>query len=200
MTKEGYVKYTAKHTTAPAVNFPQWEELNKARTHLHDLGLVGITKEGIGFGNLSLRYRDSEFIITGTSTGEKRILSPDEYCLINSIDIIRNYVTSSGPVQASSESMTHGSVYNSCPGANCVIHIHSRVIFDCMIRDKYPSTPKNAAFGTPEIALAIGDCIQSGKDEGQIVMAGHDEGVITYGANIETAMKLILELYEKYIG
>jgi hypothetical protein len=54
---------------------------------------------------------------------------------------------------------------------------------------------------TPEIAYAIGTCVEkTGGAEGKIVLAGHDEGIIAYGANIERALHLILELHDKYMG
>ena len=198
---EGYVKYNALHKDAPAIEAPLWEELNGARTKCRKLGLVGVCPNGIGYGNLSVRHGNEEFLISGTATGAKPVLEKRDYCLVKSFDIARNSVTSEGPVQASSESMTHGAVYLARKGVNCVIHIHSKKIFDSMIRGNYSSTPKEAAFGTPDIALAIGKCAQdSGKDEGQIVLAGHDEGIIAYGANIQRALELIMELYNKYGG
>jgi len=203
MAGEGYVKYTAEHSIAPAVETPHFEELNRARTKLRELGLVGAASNGIGFGNLSLRVEGNKFLISGTATGALPVLGPDGYCLITSFDAGKNRVVSTGPVKPSSETMTHGVIYQTCPGANCVIHIHSRVIFDGMLRDNYPSTPEAAAYGTPEIAIAIGklvnpDSVDSGKNEGQIVMAGHDEGVIIYAPTIEKALSLTEELYNKY--
>jgi ribulose-5-phosphate 4-epimerase/fuculose-1-phosphate aldolase len=165
------------------------------------MGLVGVTSGGIGFGNLSIRFQGNEFLISGTATGAAPILGLHEYCLVNSIDLKQNHVVSSGPIQASSESMTHGVVYQSCPEANCVIHIHSKKIFEGMMVNDYLSTPKNAEYGTPEIALAIGECVEAhSKNEGQIVMAGHEEGVIAYGPSVKKALDLILELYDKYGG
>jgi ribulose-5-phosphate 4-epimerase/fuculose-1-phosphate aldolase len=197
---EGYVKYTAEHTMSPAIETPHFEELNRARTKLRELGLVGAALNGIGFGNLSLRVEENEFLISGTATGSSPVLGPDGYCLITSFDVSKNRVESTGPVKPSSETMTHGVIYQSCPNANCVIHIHSRTIFDGMIRDKYPATPVTAAYGTPEIALAIGKLVRHdpGKNEGSIVLAGHDEGVIVYAATIEKALSLTEELYNKY--
>jgi ribulose-5-phosphate 4-epimerase/fuculose-1-phosphate aldolase len=200
-TSEGYVKYTAEHTNAPAVEVPWWAELNETRTRLHQLGLVGANSKGIGFGNVSVRYRGDSFLISGTSTGAPPVLQAEHYCLVKSFDITANSVITAGPVRASSEAMTHGAVYRSCPEANCVIHIHSREIFDGMIRDKYPATPESAAFGTPEIALALIQCVQVlAKEEGRIVLAGHDEGVISYGPSVESALALIKELFNKYSG
>jgi hypothetical protein len=39
-----------------------------------------------------------------------------------------------------------------------------------------------------------------GRCEGSIVLAGHDEGVISYGPTVERAFTLIRELYGKYEG
>ena len=200
MENEGYVKYTAEHTMSPAIETLHWEELNRARTKLREMGLVGMTSNGIGFGNLSIRIKGDTFLISGTATGALPVLGPDGYCLITSFDVDENRVVSSGPVKPSSETMTHGVIYRSCPNANCVIHIHSRAIFDGMLRDKYPTSPETAAYGTPDIARAIGKLVRhdSKKNEGQIVLAGHDEGVIVYAATVEKALSLIEELYGKY--
>ena len=200
-TGEGYVKYTAEHTTCLVTETPHWAELNNARTHLHKLGLVGANSDGIGFGNVSARCNGNEFIISGTATGAVPVLALDQYCLVNFFDIEKNRVVTSGPVQASAESMSHGAVYQSCTEAECVIHIHSKKIFDKMLWEDYVRTPKDAEYGTPEIALAIGACVRnSGKNEGQIIMAGHDEGIIAYGPSIERAFNLILELYVMFGG
>ncbi|MCL2265413.1 MAG: class II aldolase/adducin family protein [Treponema sp.] len=199
--EEGYVKYTASHENSPVPRTPVWEQLNETRTKCFNLGLVGVYPNGIGYGNLSVRFSGDQFIISGTATGAKQVLSDSDYCLVKSFDIARNNVESRGLVQASSESMTHGAVYRARQGVNCVIHIHSRKIFDNMLCGGYPFTQKEAAYGTPDIALAIENCVNdSAKDEGQIVLAGHDEGIIAYGENVERAFFLIMELYNKYIG
>jgi ribulose-5-phosphate 4-epimerase/fuculose-1-phosphate aldolase len=196
---EGYVKYTASHTPAPALAHPLWAELNEARTRLHDLGLLGIYPDGIGFGNVSIRLEGDRFLITGTATGAPRELSPGDYCLVSSVDITRNRIVSSGPVKASSESMTHGAIYQACPRAMCVLHIHCREIFDGMLRDGCLSTPAAAEYGTPAMARAIAGCAGKGeKSEGSIVLAGHDEGVIAYGPSVERALELVLALYHTY--
>jgi len=198
---EGYVKYTAVHTTAPAIEAPHWAELNNARTQLHRLGLVGVTPQGIGFGNVSIRFQGEEFLISGTATGASPELNAAEYCLVNSFDLAQNRIVSIGPVQASSEAMTHGAVYQSCSGAHCVMHIHCGAIFKGMIRDGCPATVENAAYGTPEIALALAECVQElGTDEGAVVLAGHDEGVIVWGPTVERALQLIQSLHNKYGG
>jgi ribulose-5-phosphate 4-epimerase/fuculose-1-phosphate aldolase len=200
MADEGSVKYTAGHTQAMAIAHPLWPVLNDARTRLYDLGLIGAYQNGIGFGNVSIRIKGEEFLISGTATGAKRELSPDEYCLVRSCDIEGNRVISLGPIQASSESMSHGAIYRVSPKASCVIHIHSKTIFAGMLRGNFLSTPKDAAYGTPEMARAISNAVGQLKENshGQIVLAGHDEGVITWGVSIDEALALVLELYKTY--
>ncbi|MDR2071157.1 MAG: class II aldolase/adducin family protein [Treponema sp.] len=204
--EEGYVKYTADHRPAEAVKPPLWEELNKGRTRLYDLGLIGVLPNGVGFGNVSVRVQDGAFLISGTATGGSRILTPREYCMVNSFNLEENRVATSGPVRASSESMSHGAVYHSCPSVMCVIHVHSRKIFDALLRDARLSTPPEAAYGTPEMALAITSLVteregRSGLSRGGvIVLAGHDEGVLSYGTSVQEALDLVLDLYDKYAG
>ncbi|MDR1411258.1 MAG: class II aldolase/adducin family protein [Spirochaetaceae bacterium] len=199
--KEGYVKYTAEHTPAAAVaaGVPGWKELDEGRTGLYDLGLVGALPNGVGFGNTSVRMNNGEFLISGTATGGRRALGPDGYCVVSAFDIEKNRVSSRGPVKASAESMSHGAVYLACPSALSVIHIHSRKIFDAMLRDGYPRTPADAPYGTPEMARAIIACVkEQGRSRGLIVMAGHDEGVIAYGESVKEALDLVLGLCHKY--
>jgi ribulose-5-phosphate 4-epimerase/fuculose-1-phosphate aldolase len=196
---EGYVKYTADHTTAPAVEPPLWMELNGARTRLYDLGLIGVLPNGIGFGNVSIRIRGDEFLISGTATGGNRVLTPHEYCMVNSFSLEKNRVTTSGPVRASSESMSHGAVYRSRASVICVIHIHSRKIFDAMLKDGSIVTPAEAAYGSPELARAIASrAREADSDRCAMVLMGHDEGVLAYGASVREALDLTLELYNKY--
>ncbi|MDR2617863.1 MAG: class II aldolase/adducin family protein [Treponema sp.] len=198
MNNDGSVKYTARHIPAPPFKFRGWQELNRIRTGLYDMRLIGAYPDGIGFGNISIRINKNEFLISGTATGAKRVLSLQDYCLVTSIDIAANTVDSRGPVQASSESMTHGAIYESCRDIRCVIHIHSRLIFDGMIRDRCPSTPQDVLYGTPEMAYAVIRCAQGGQ-EGVIVLSGHDEGVLSYSANPGRSFNFIKELYNKYI-
>jgi ribulose-5-phosphate 4-epimerase/fuculose-1-phosphate aldolase len=200
-TDEGYVKYTADHTEAPsaAAGIPLWEELDEARTRLYDCGLIGALPNGIGFGNVSVKVKDGKFLISGTATGNTRVLGPGGYCMVTAFDIDKNRVTTSGPVKASSESMSHGAIYRACISARVVLHIHNRKIFDGMLRNNCPRTPADVPYGTPEMARAIIARVkEQGEIPGAIVMAGHDEGVIAWGASVKEALDLVLGLYRKY--
>ncbi|MDR2551627.1 MAG: class II aldolase/adducin family protein [Treponema sp.] len=199
MVEEGYVKYSADHRMGEVPEAPGWKELNGARTLLYRMGLVGINSQRAGFGNLSLRFKGESFLISGTATGARPVLGPEGYCLVESFDIAGNRLVSFGPVRASSESLTHGAVYRASPGVNAVIHVHSRLLFDGMLRDHSPATPSGAAYGTPELALAVERSVSGeGKTQGILVLAGHDEGILAYGPTVETSLNLILESVKKY--
>lgn len=195
---EGYIKYHTKQIDSKAPKHKNLNVLNEVRTELFDKRLIGVYPNGIGFGNLSIRKKGNQFIITGSATGAKRKLSLKKYCLVKDFDIKKNRVCSKGKIKASSEAMTHGAVYSENSNINCVIHIHSKEIFDFMVKNKYPSTPQNAAFGSPDLALAIAKLVKKQKAvKGIIVLKGHQDGVIAYGADIKTVKKMIFDIYRK---
>ncbi len=202
---DGVVKYRAEHENAPAPRSPLLPALTAARERLFDRAFIGVYPSGIGYGNVSVRVengagRGDAFIISGTATGAKRLLSPEDYCLVISFNIEENHVHSAGPIQASSESMTHGAIYRALPSVNCVIHIHNLLIFDAMLRGDFPATPREAAYGTPEMAFSV---MQTAREadmahKSVLVMAGHDEGIIAWGASVEATERRIDELYCLY--
>lgn len=70
-----------------------------------------------------------------------------------------------------------------------------------MLENGYPRTSEQAAYGTPEIAeetvRLVRDAVAA---QGIFVMAGHEDGVVAYGADIESARQTLLEVYHKTIG
>lgn len=68
-----------------------------------------------------------------------------------------------------------------------------------MLGDGSPSTPAEASYGTPELALAVASLAAEGENAGGVmVLAGHDEGALAYGPSVRETMELILALYDKY--
>ena len=209
---DGVVKYQASHTrgdvetslrTLPAgiretaldalTLFP---ELDAARTTLHDAGLIGVYPSGIGYGNVSLRLAGNLFLISGSGTGSSRLLGKQGYSLVRAFDPLENTVASFGPVQASSESMTHGAVYGAANNARCVIHIHTPFLFTSLLAEGFPRTPESVAYGTPALSREVARLIteELSSSEGIFVTAGHNEGVFAYGESIASTLNLILSL------
>lgn len=193
--EEGSVKYRCLHTSGPAPAHPDLGALDALRTALFDVGLVGVRPDGVGFGNLSVRGAGESFVVTGTGTGGARVLGPEGYCLVTAFDVDGNSVRSTGPRQASSEAMSHGVLYRADPLTYCVVHVHSRAIFDRLLAAGVPATPPDAAFGTPDMARALGVLAarRSGR-AGVMVMTGHAEGIMAHGPDIPTVAALLDQL------
>lgn len=198
---EGYVKFRVHWTDGDVPEIPALQRLNEVRTELHDLGLIGVLPDRIGYGNVSVRLSESDkFMISGTATGAKRVLSLTDYCRVDSLDLLRNEVFCTGRITASSESMSHGAVYQANPEIACVIHIHDSELFRYMLENRYPRTSEQAAYGTPQIAEETVRLVrEAAAAQGLFVMAGHEDGVIAYGPDIETARLLLLEIHQKTV-
>lgn len=189
---DGYIKFHCEHTNAewntkelPLTKdlFSLFQEADSFRTKVYDQGFIGIYENGIGFGNLSFRYGDN-FIITASATGGARELGITGYTLVNRVDIAQNTVHSMGPLPASSETMSHASVYQNSTLANYVLHIHNSMLFNFLKERNTLSTPEDIAYGTPKMAETIGALVRQNPAEATIVMRGHEEGILIYGMSI----------------
>jgi len=197
MLDEGYIKYQSRWSEAPAPDPAAALLLDEWRKPLFEAGLVGHYEDiGIGFGNISIRSKEPrQFLITGTQTGHIAATTEQHYSLVTDYDIKRNEVHCSGPVQASSEAMTHAAIYELDPSIAAIVHVHSKALWDAHL-DKLPTTSADVAYGTPEMAREFRrlytDTIFG--SEGIAVMGGHEEGLIAFGESLETAAEKILAL------
>ncbi len=198
MLDEGYIKFSSQRRDGPVINAPALKELNSARTALFDLGLIGVLPDGIGYGNLSLRTSGLQFVVSASATGAARVLLPDQYCLVESFSVATNSVQSVGRLHASSESMTHGAIYAANAAVQCVIHVHSRTLFDWLLQQRWPATPARVAYGTPAMARAVTELVaQQTHLPVLFAMAGHQDGVVAYGADIASVHRLLHDTFLK---
>jgi hypothetical protein len=195
---DGYIKYTSHRREGEVAQSLELADLNRARTRLFDLGLVGIDVNGIGYGNLSLRTNATQFVITASATGALRELTMGHYSLVESYSLDQNEVWSMGGMDASSESMTHGAMYASNQGVHCVMHVHSRILFDRLLQCGMAATHASIPYGTPAMAHAVAEFArQQPSLPALLVMAGHDKGVIACGTNVGSVLDLIECTYGK---
>lgn len=194
MQYEGYIKFNLQWEKT-SFDFPdnQFYELNSYRSKLYDLGLMGMYPDGIGFGNISMRYNNSnQFIISGSATGGLPELKKESFALVTHFDIQKNTIYCLGQTAASSESMSHAAIYKSNKNCNAVIHIHHMKLWNKFL-GLLPTTDKKAEYGTPEIAFEIGK--EAHEKEGIIIMGGHEEGIISFGKDLNEATQNIINLY-----
>jgi anthranilate/para-aminobenzoate synthase component II len=78
------------------------------------------------------------------------------------------------------------------------MHIHSRALFDALLQQGALHTPADVPYGTPAMAQAVASLVQAqGSLPVLFVMAGHDEGIVAYGADIESVKQLIVQTFNK---
>ncbi len=197
MMDEGYIKYLCNWIKDKPINPEKLVEINHWRNKLYQLGLIGEYENGIGFGNISIRVKNTtEFIITGTHTGNIETLNEEHFTTVTNFNWQKNWVTCVGPIQASSESLSHGAIYLTNPEVNAIIHVHHRKMWENLL-NKIPTTDKNCSYGTPEMAQELIRLSQENelKNLQILVMAGHEEGIISFGKTLEEAGNILLKYY-----
>ena len=190
---EGYIKFHCdwKNEILPA--HLDITELISFRNKIFNNGLIGMYPDGIGFGNVSQRISKTQFIISGSATGGIPELNKDHFSVVDHFSIEENTISCRGPIRASSESLSHAAIYKASPACQFVLHIHHLDQWK-MLLNKLPSTAPDAAYGTPAMANSISQLIEPNQEEGVIIMAGHEEGILLFGSNtsvIESLLKKI---------
>ncbi len=184
---EGYTKFACRWTEEPIEIAPALlVALARWRRELRQLGLVGATADGTGFGNISARVGEAAFVITGSATGGLERLEPRHYALVEESRPRENWLACRGLTRASSESLTHAAVYRTLPWAGGVIHVHSPRMWE-RFAGTLPTTPPEAEYGTPEMAEAIAAAVRGARAAGVVVMGGHRDGLIAFGADVDAA-------------
>ena len=174
------------------------KELNFWRNKLFEMNLIGVYKDGVGFGNISERSNGNNFIITGSATGGIEKLNEEHYCEVTEFNFKENSLSCVGKIKASSESLTHAAIYKSLEEVNAVIHVHNLKLWEKLL-DKVPTTKKEIEYGTPEMAEEMQRLLskEETREKKIIVMKGHKEGVVSFGSNLKEAGKIMLKYFEE---
>ncbi|HET8700845.1 MAG TPA: class II aldolase/adducin family protein, partial [Nitrococcus sp.] len=104
-------------------------------------------------------------------------------------DTAHNRIAAAGPIQPSSEALTHGAIYAVAPDITYVFHTHCPAIWQHARALGIELTAADVPYGTPEMAsevqrlLAVSDV----RRRGAFAMGGHEDGVISFGPSIEAA-------------
>ncbi len=204
-TQDGVIKYELNYQPSDALPADLLAEVNRYRKLMYDMELIGQSPdryEGYGYGNISVRLEpfDAEvhhrrFAITGTQTGNLAELGPEQYAIVDRCIPSNNQLWASGPVKPSSESLTHGAVYDLDTDVRCVIHVHSPKLWHAAEQLSLPTTDPDVPYGSPEMALEI-DRLFAETDLPQrrvLSMGGHEDGIIAFGATCQSAAEVLLD-------
>lgn len=191
---EGVIKYQLDYRPAAAPAVPA--ELDGWRSLLYRLRLLGQDPgryEGLGYGNVSCRA-GAGFIISGTQTGARAQLGAAGYVQVEDCDPAHNRLRAVGPVRPSSEALTHGMLYALDARINAVLHVHCPELWQAAQRLGIPATRPEVPYGTPAMANEMQRLFQetAAAELGILVMAGHEDGVIAFGADAAAAGCVLL--------
>lgn len=183
---EGYIKFQAHWTKAPALPEKTLQDIIACRNTLHHLGLIGVYPNGIGYGNISQRWNaEGQFMISGSATGHLQTLASEHFTRVAQVAIAQNTVWCEGPIIASSETMSHAVIYQECPDIQAVIHVHHLHLWEKLLH-KIPTTNASATYGSPEMAYSIIQLLQTTdlRQHKMFVMEGHPEGIFAFGESL----------------
>ncbi len=193
---EGYIKFDLTWRKQPlSIQVPT--ELMAWRDRFYELKQIGYYANlGIGYGNISIKTT-AGILISGTQTGNIYPIGEEHFTLVTEYDVRHNKVVCVGPIKASSESMTHSAVYDADPKIRAIVHSHNLALWQTL-KDKVPTTAEDVPYGTPAMAKEIIRLFAKTKvkEEKIIIMAGHEEGIITFGKNLTEAGNVMLNFLQ----
>ena len=204
MSQEGVIKFNLQYQQTPEVALPGWQPISAWRQLLCQLQLIGQDPQryqGLGFGNISWRLppfdappRQRPFAISGTQTGGLPQLLSGHYAQVLACDPGRNFVLAQGPLKPSSEALTHGTLYALDPALRAVIHVHSPQLWQQGAALGLPVTDPTVDYGTPQMAAEVEGLLtdERCRQLGILVMGGHEDGVVAFGADVEEAGGILL--------
>lgn len=205
--REGVIRFALDFRPGPPPAAELLVELNAWRTIFRRLGLLGrdpARYDGLGFGNLSCRSATdaapAAFVISGTQTGGLERLSPEHYATVLTCDTAHNRVAAVGATPPSSEALSHGALYQALPSVAWVMHLHSPEIFAVRERLQLPVTDPAAPYGSPRMAAEIRRLAPGAGSPGLLVMGGHEDGILAFGATASQAGGLAVDILAKALA
>ena len=199
--QEGVIKYHLDFQPGALAGDAPVEDLCRWFARCRERGLIGRDPDryhGLAYGNISARA-GTGFVVSGTQTGGRETLGAGDLAWVTGFDLEANRLAAQGPVRPSSESLTHALVYRTRGDVNAVIHGHVPVIWGQAGALALDATPEEAAYGTPAMAAAVAGLLAADPRRlpGVLVMGGHQDGVIAYGADLESAGRCLLDLLDR---
>lgn len=194
MQDEGYTKFQATWIPGEPLSPVVLRDLIPIRQRLYQQQLIGQYPSGVGYGNLSIRAADGHsLIISGTATGGLAQLTAAHFCRVTEVNLAENSLTCVGPIQASSESMTHAALYRLDEAIQAVIHVHHAVLWKALLHT-VPTTAADVAYGTPAMAREMRRLYRDSNlpDQKILAMAGHEEGLLTFGHSLAAAYQTLM--------
>lgn len=197
MRETGVVKFNCNWIKDVPIENDLIQELNEWREKLYLSKMIGEDEYGIGYGNISIRQHGNQFIISGSGTGKIETLTNRYYTKVIAYDIEKNFLTTQGPVIASSESLTHAMIYECDATCNAVMHIHHAQLWKKLL-NVIPTTSADVEYGTPAMAKEVQRLFNETdvRRKKIFAMAGHEQGIVSFGNNLTEAGKILYGYFD----
>jgi len=207
--REGVIKFNLRYTKGSALFRSQILEINHWRHRLWCARLIGQDPARYGgdcYGNISRRigplHRPKgrrRFVISGTQTGGKTSLGSTDYAVVEACSPLLNRVEATGPVAPSSESMTHGALYDLDASLRYVMHVHCAEIWRQAVVLGIPQTRPDVQYGTPEMADEMRRLFHEtrARERGIYAMGGHEDGLIAFGRTGKETARILEEYHTR---
>lgn len=201
---EGVIKFQLDFTPAPSLPAAEIAELMRWRDRLYAHRLIGQDPArygGYGFGNISARLAPytgapglRRFAISGTQTGHLPHLGPEHYAVVTAYLPAENRIIARGPIRPSSESLTHGVLFDLDDTLRYVLHAHSPAIWRAAPRLAIPTTDPGVPYGSPEMAEEVRRLFRDTDVASRRLfsMGGHEDGIVAFGPTAHTAGDILL--------
>jgi len=209
--REGVVQYTFDLVTGSAGTEAELAIAARCRNELYIRDAIGcdMSRYGACYGNISFRTGSyaagpgrREFLISCTKTGALPVAGPETMSRVLHYDHEKNYVQAQGPCAPSSESMTHGAIYDASLEVRAVVHGHDPQLWQYLLQHGAPYTEKDILYGTPPMADAAAKLVRANLKKpwrlpGVFAMAGHEDGVVAWGADLDQATARFLSAWHE---
>lgn len=200
MHDDGEIKFRQQHVLAEPPRSIHLVELRSWRNRLHQWKLLGVYPDGIGYGNVSHRLPPTgdraRFVISGTRTGRQDYLWESAFTTVTDFNVAENLVVSQGQIRASSESMTHGVIYEADPSIQFVFHVHCPLVWEQRQALGLIETSADVPYGTPEMANQVRELFHDTDvlQRRVFAMAGHQDGLVSFGQTAVEAGSIFRKL------
>ena len=203
--QEGVIKFDVRFEAAPPPPADWLRDLIAWRAALWRRGLIGVDPArygGAGFGNVSRRLPTEAgrgFMVSASQSATHENVSAGDFVIVSAWDVAANRIDAHGVARPSSESLTHAMVYDLHEAVQYVFHVHAPPIWQAATRLDPPTTARDIEYGTPAMAREVVRLYGGNKKptHGVFAMGGHEDGVVSFATDAETAGRALLDLLDR---
>ncbi|XOB61189.1 hypothetical protein ACMC56_11300 [Campylobacterota bacterium DY0563] len=191
--------YSIKYTKTEEIALKECNKIEKIRSRLFCLGLIGSYSNCSSFGSASIRYNKNKnsFVITGKDTGEFPKLNANYYSFIKKVEFNKQKMFCVGPNKPSSEWLIHSYLYNLNMQIKAVIVVNNEKIWDVMYSNEslkvdYDNLDKKDIL--EELYENVDPFLNN-----SFIIDGNDFSLVTFGKTLTEAEKTLYNIIKKVL-